>query len=42
MLIEVTQVAPLISPAYDDGSTEAEVEQRSLALYGLTRTTPAS
>ena len=42
VLIEVTQVAPLISPAYDDGSTEADVEQRSLALYGLARTTPAS
>lgn len=38
VLVRVEQVAPLLSPAYDDGTTEDEVEQRSLALYGLTRT----
>jgi hypothetical protein len=38
VLIEVQQAAPLTSPAYDDGSTEPEVEQRSLDLYGLART----
>ncbi len=38
VLVSVEQVAPLLSPAYDDGTTEDEVEQRSLALYGLTRT----
>jgi hypothetical protein len=37
VLVEVEQAAPLTSPAYDDGSTEHDVEQRSLALYGLTR-----
>jgi predicted pyridoxine 5'-phosphate oxidase superfamily flavin-nucleotide-binding protein len=37
VLVEVEQAAPLTSPAYDDGSTEDEVEQRSLALYGLAR-----
>jgi hypothetical protein len=38
VLIKVDHAAPLTSPAYDDGSTEDEVEQRSLALYGLART----
>jgi uncharacterized protein len=38
VLVKVEQVAPLLSPAYDDGTNEAEVEQRSLALYGLKRT----
>lgn len=38
VLIEVRSVAPLVSPAYDDGSTGAEIEQRSLDWYGLTRT----
>ena len=38
VLIEVQQAAPLTSPAYDDGSTEHDVEQRSLDLYGLART----
>jgi hypothetical protein len=37
VLIEVHHVAPLISPAYDDGTDEAEVERRSLELYGLQR-----
>lgn len=38
VLVRVEQVASLLSPAYDDGTNEREVEQRSLALYGLTRT----
>ena len=38
VLIRVERVAPLTSPAYDDGSTEQEVEQRSLEMYGLVRT----
>jgi predicted pyridoxine 5'-phosphate oxidase superfamily flavin-nucleotide-binding protein len=37
VLIKVERTAPLISPAYDDGSTEEDVEQRSLKLYGLSR-----
>ena len=40
VLIRVEHVAPLVSPAYDDGSTEHEVEQRSLKLYGLRRARP--
>jgi hypothetical protein len=30
----------LISPAYDDGTSESEVEQRSLTMYGLQRVDP--
>lgn len=37
VIISVEQVAPLVSPAYDDGSTEDEVEQRSLKMYRLER-----
>ncbi len=37
MLIRVDEAAPLISPAYDDGTTEREVEERSLTMYGLAR-----
>jgi hypothetical protein len=37
VLVRVEHAAPIISPAYDDGSTEEEVEQRSLSLYGLRR-----
>ncbi len=37
VIIDVEQTAPLTSPAYDDGSTEADVEERSLAMYGLSR-----
>lgn len=37
VLVTVEQAAPLISPAYDDGSTEHDVEQRSLELYRLMR-----
>jgi uncharacterized protein len=37
VLIRVEHSAPLVSPAYDDGTTEHEVEERSLNLYGLKR-----
>ncbi len=37
VIISVEQAAPLVSPAYDDGSTEHEVEQRSLKMYRLER-----
>jgi hypothetical protein len=37
VLIKVQTAAPLTSPGYDDGSTDAEVEQRSLEFYGLLR-----
>ena len=39
VLVEVERAEPVTSPAYDDGSAEADVEQRSLTLYGLRRTT---
>jgi predicted pyridoxine 5'-phosphate oxidase superfamily flavin-nucleotide-binding protein len=38
VLITVEQAASLTSPAYDDGSTEHDVEARFLKMYGLTRT----
>jgi predicted pyridoxine 5'-phosphate oxidase superfamily flavin-nucleotide-binding protein len=37
VLITIEQAAPLTSPAYDDGSTEHDVEARILELYGLRR-----
>jgi len=37
VLIRVEHAAPVVSPAYDDGSSEAEIEARSLDLYGLQR-----
>ena len=37
VLVKIEQAAALVSPAYDDGSTEDEVAQRSLELYGLLR-----
>jgi len=37
VVIEVDVAAPLISPAYDDGSSEEEVERRILGIYGLRR-----
>ena len=40
VLIRVEHAAPLTSPAYDDGSPEAAVEERSLNMYGLARVTP--
>lgn len=36
VLVRVEHAAPVLSPTYDDGSTEHEVEERSLTLYGLT------
>jgi predicted pyridoxine 5'-phosphate oxidase superfamily flavin-nucleotide-binding protein len=42
VLISVEQAAPVRSPAYDDGSSEHEVEERSLEMYGLMRTRPRS
>ena len=40
VLVKIEQAAALFSPAYDDGSTEAEVAKRSLELYGLVRANP--
>jgi predicted pyridoxine 5'-phosphate oxidase superfamily flavin-nucleotide-binding protein len=40
VVVRVEHASPVTSPAYDDGSTEATVEARSLKLYGLTRTQP--
>ncbi len=37
VLITIEQAAPLTSPAYDDGSTEHDVEARILDMYGLNR-----
>ncbi len=37
VLINIEAAAALLSPAYDDGSSEAEVEERSLKMYGLER-----
>jgi hypothetical protein len=37
VLVEVQHLAPLVSPAYADGSSEATIEQRSLDMYGLMR-----
>jgi uncharacterized protein len=38
VVITVERATPVISPAYDDGSSEAEVEERSLIRLGLSRT----
>jgi uncharacterized protein len=40
VLVRVEQAAPLVSPAYADGSSEATIEQRSLDMYGLMRKRP--
>ena len=37
VLITVEEAAPLVSPAYADGSSEATIEQRSLDMYRLMR-----
>ena len=37
VLIHVEHAAPVVSPAYDDGSTEPDIEERSLRMYGLRR-----
>lgn len=35
VVVHVAHIAPLVSPAYDDGSTEDEITERSLTMYGL-------
>jgi predicted pyridoxine 5'-phosphate oxidase superfamily flavin-nucleotide-binding protein len=40
VIVEVERAGELISPAYDDGTSESEVEQRSLTMYGLQRVDP--
>lgn len=40
VLVKVETAAALISPGYDDGSAEAEIERRTLELYGLQRVRP--
>jgi uncharacterized protein len=42
VLIRVEHAAPVISPAYDDGSTEPDIEARNLERYGLRRVEPSS
>jgi uncharacterized protein len=37
VVITVERAAPLVSPAYADGSSESTIEQRSLDMYGLMR-----
>src|SRR3954453_17333847 len=37
VLIRGGNAAPVTSPAYDDGTSEDEIEQRSLRMYDLTR-----
>ena len=37
VLVRVEHAAPLVSPAYADGTDEATIEQRSLDMYGLMR-----
>jgi uncharacterized protein len=37
VLVRVVRAAPLVSPAYADGSSEETIEQRSLDMYGLMR-----
>lgn len=37
VVIRVEHAAPVISPAYDDGSSEHDVERRMLDLFGLDR-----
>jgi hypothetical protein len=42
VLIRVERAAALLSPSYDDGSTEHEIERRFLALYGPQRAEPSA
>jgi predicted pyridoxine 5'-phosphate oxidase superfamily flavin-nucleotide-binding protein len=37
VLIDLESAAPLVSPAYDDGTSAEEIERRSLRRYGLKR-----
>ena len=39
VMVQVDQASSLVSPAYDDGSTEDEIARRSLKMYGLRRRT---
>ena len=41
VMVDVEQASPLVSPAYEDGSTEDAISLRSLKMYGLTRTSTA-
>ena len=40
VIVRVDHAEAVTSPAYDDGSTEQDVEARSLTMYGLARTRP--
>jgi len=37
VIVDVEHAGQLVSPAYDDGSSEDEISLRSLNMYGLTR-----
>jgi hypothetical protein len=37
VIVDVEHAGAVVSPAYDDGSSEDEIAQRSLSMYGLTR-----
>ena len=37
VIIDIEHAAALISPAYDDGASETEIEARSLTMYALER-----
>jgi uncharacterized protein len=37
VMVVVEHASALVSPAYDDGTTEDEIARRSLSMYGLTR-----
>jgi predicted pyridoxine 5'-phosphate oxidase superfamily flavin-nucleotide-binding protein len=39
VLVRIVQAAPLVSPAYDDGTSEEAIVQQSLDVYGLVRKT---
>ena len=41
VVVDVEQASPVVSPAYDDGSTEDDISRRSLHMYGLERRPPA-
>lgn len=41
VLVRVTAASELVSPAYDDGTPEAEVEARFLRRHGLVRASAA-
>lgn len=41
VVVRVEHADELLSPAYDDGSSEADIERRSLDMYGLERKEPS-